>query len=99
MKSNADITPNLRRYAYFGASLRIAYECTENPTDGETDIEPLYVQVYDYVNGCWTDADLEVLLDCLNSNLKEAIQESYLIVSDELEIIRDTREKKTAFNA
>lgn len=97
MKSREDSERPLIRYAYFHTNLRIVYQCSWSPTEGETDVDPQRVEFCNPHGIQWfpCTTPIDVLLNCLNSSLKEAIAESYTILDEEGTVIRDTREKKT----
>lgn len=86
------------RFAYFGPSLRIVYDCTVNDRDGE-EIQDIIGTVA-YIDGKWRDihGGIDCLLGNLNSDFKEAIGECALIVSEDGEVIRDTRAKAYKIN-
>ena len=86
------------RHAYFGPSLRIVYDCTVNDRDGEEIQDILRTEAYS--KGAWNDIHdgIDCLLGNLNSDFKEAIGECALIVSEDGDIIRDTRAKAYKIN-
>lgn len=86
------------RFAYFGPSLRIVYDCIVNNRDGEEIQDILRTEAFS--KGAWHDIHdgIDCLLGNLNSDFKEAIGECTLIVSEDGDIIRDTRAKAYKIN-
>lgn len=87
------------RFAYFGSSLRIVYDCEDTAMAGEEIISILRTEAFS--KGAWHDIHdgIDCLLGNLNSDFKEAIGECALIVSEDGDVIRDTRAKAYKINA
>lgn len=96
-----DAPPNQIRFAYFGDSLRIVYEVTP---DIYTEIVEIHcAEIYSIQNRSksgWVtiSGGITSLLECLNSDFKEAIRESQFVMTEDQEIIRDTRAHKINVN-
>jgi len=96
-----DAPPNQIRFAYFGDSLRIVYEVT--PDVDEEIVEIRRAEVCSDLarpqSGWITiSGGMDILLCRLNSSLEEAIRESQFIMTEDQEIIRDTRAHKINVN-
>lgn len=96
-----DAPPNQIRFAYFGDSLRIVYEVT--PDIDEEIVEIHHAEIHSHLARPSVDwipitCGLESLLCCINADFKEAIRESPLIITQDGELIRDTRAHKISIH-
>jgi len=101
MKSKDDISPNQIRFAYFGDSLRIVYEVT--PDIDEEIVEIRRAEIYSDLarsKSGWLPitSGMDILLGCLNSDFKEAIRECTYVISEDGELIRNSRVKQVPVN-